>query len=106
VLLISGRAALALGAVTLAAAAVLAVRAVWRWERTHLVVTTQRLAVLRGTMRRRGAAVPLVELDVLELDQSLPGRVFGYGTVIAGPLEIDGIPRPREVCRLLGHLAA
>jgi Bacterial PH domain len=106
VLLLGGTAALALGAGVLTLAALVAVRAAWRWERTHLVVTTEKLAVVRGTVRRRTAVVPLHGLDVLELEQSLPGRMFGYGTVVAGPLAIDGVARPRDICRLLARLAA
>ena len=34
------------------------------------------------------------------------GRVLGYGTVFAGPLEIDHVPRPREVYRLVERLCA
>jgi uncharacterized membrane protein YdbT with pleckstrin-like domain len=106
VLLVGGRAALVLGAVALALAALVAVRAVWRWERTYIVVTTEKLAIMRGTLRRRSATVPITRLEVLDLEQSLSGRVLGYGTVIAGPLAIDGIGRPREICRLLARLAA
>jgi uncharacterized membrane protein YdbT with pleckstrin-like domain len=106
VLFVGGTAALVLGALALGLAALVAVRAVWRWERTHVVVTTDKLAIVRGTMRRRSATVPLQRLDTLELEQSLPGRVLGYGTVVAGPLAIDGVSRPREICRLLARLAA
>jgi uncharacterized membrane protein YdbT with pleckstrin-like domain len=106
VLLVGGTAALAVGAFLLGLSALVAVRAVWRWERTRLVVTTEKLAIVRGTVRRRTATVPLHRLDVLELEQSLPGRVLGYGTLVAGPLAIDHVARPREVCRLLARLAA
>jgi uncharacterized membrane protein YdbT with pleckstrin-like domain len=98
--------ALALGAVALVVAATVAFRAVWRWERTHVVVTTEKLAIVRRTTRQRAAAVPLQRVDQLQLEQSLPGRIFGYGTVVAGPLAIDGVSRPREICRLLARLAA
>ena len=106
VLLVGGTPALVLGAVALAFAALVAVRAAWRWERTHLVVTTEKLAIVRGTVRRRTAVVPLDSVDVLDLEQSLPGRLLGYGTVVAGPLAIDGVSRPKDVCRLLSRLAA
>jgi len=33
----------------------------------------------------------------VEVVQSLPGRVLGYGTVVAGDLEIRHVPRPREL---------
>ena len=106
VLLVGGTPALVLGAAALALAALVAVRAAWRWERTHLVVTTEKLAIVRGTVRRRTAAVPLDAVDFLDLEQSFPGRVLGYGTVLAGPLAIDGVSRPKDVCRLLSRLAA
>ena len=105
-LILGGTAAAVVGAFALTLAALVALRAVWRWERTRVVVTTERLAVVRGTMRRRTAVVPLQSVDVLELEQSLPGRIFGYGTVVAGPLAIDHVPRPKELCRLLSRLAA
>ncbi len=106
VLLVGGTVALALGAAALVVAATVAFRAVWRWERTHVVVTTEKLAIVRRTARQRAAAVPLRRVDQLQLEQSLPGRIFGYGTVVAGPLAIDGVSRPREICRLLARLAA
>jgi membrane protein YdbS with pleckstrin-like domain len=106
VLLVGGTPALVLGAAALGLAALVAIRAAWRWERTHLVVTTEKLAIVRGTVRRRTAVVPLDTVDVLDLEQSFPGRVLGYGTVVAGPLAIDGVSRPKDVCRLLSRLAA
>jgi hypothetical protein len=49
--------------------------------------------------------VRLRSVENLELEQSLPGRVFGYGTLVAGPLEIDHVPHPRSVYRLVERLA-
>jgi uncharacterized membrane protein YdbT with pleckstrin-like domain len=89
------------GAVLLALGALLAVRAVWRWERTHVVVTTEKLFVVHGTLRRRAAAVRLGRVGAVEIDQSLLGRLLGYGTVTAGELEISYVARPRELTRLL-----
>jgi uncharacterized membrane protein YdbT with pleckstrin-like domain len=93
------------GAVLVAVGALLALRAVWRWERTHLVVTTEKLFVVDGTLRRRSSAVRLRSVENLELDQSLAGRLLGYGTLVAGPLEIDHVPEPRNVYRLVERLA-
>ena len=106
VLLVAGWPLVVAGAVVLAVAALLAVRTVWRWDRTRVVVTDERLVVVDGTVRRRSAAVPVRALEALELEQSLPGRIFGYGTLVAGPLEITHVPEPRRVCRLLERLAA
>ena len=90
------------GAALVIAGAVLALAAVWRWERTHVVVTTAGLFVVHGTLRRRSAGVPLSRIGAVEVDQTLAGRLLGYGTVVAGDLEIAYVPRPRELCRLLG----
>jgi len=89
--------------VVLASAVVL--RAVWRWERTRLVVTTEKVFVLDGTLRRRSSAVRLRAVENLELEQSMAGRLLGYGTLVAGPLEIDHVPEPRSVYRLVERLA-
>ena len=90
------------GAVLLAVAALIAGGAVWRWDRTHLVVTTEKLFVVHGIVRRRAAAVHLARVGAVEVEQSLLGRLLGYGTVIAGELEIPYVPEPRELARLVG----
>jgi membrane protein YdbS with pleckstrin-like domain len=92
------------GAVLLAVAALLAGGAVWRWDRTHLVVTTEKLFVVHGTVRRRTAAVHLARLGTIELEQSLLGRLLGYGTIVAGELEIHDVARPREVLEVVQKL--
>jgi uncharacterized membrane protein YdbT with pleckstrin-like domain len=86
------------GAVLIALAAVIAVRAVARWDRTHLVVTANALVVEHGFLRRSSASVSL-NGTVFEVERSLLGRVLGYGTVVAGELEIDCVPR--RLTRLL-----
>ncbi len=93
------------GAALVIAAAAIGLRAVWRWERTHLVVTTEKVFLVGGTLRRRASAVRLRSVENLELEQSLPGRLLGYGTLVAGPLEIDHVPEPRAVYRLVERLA-
>jgi uncharacterized membrane protein YdbT with pleckstrin-like domain len=91
--------------VLLVAAAGLALAAVWRWDRTHVVVTAERLFIVHGVVRRRAAAVRLAKVSTVEIDQSLPGRLFGYGTIVAGDLEIDCVPRPGELCGLVQRLS-
>jgi hypothetical protein len=44
-------------------------------------------------------------VENLELEQSIPGRLLGYGTLVAGPLEIAHVPQPRNVYRLVERLA-
>ena len=41
------------GAALVVLAAAVVLRAVWRWERTRLVVTTEKVCVVDGTLRRR-----------------------------------------------------
>jgi len=58
---------------------------------------------VHGTVRRRAAAVRLARVGAVELEQSLLGRILGYGTIVAGDLEITHVPDPR---RLLDQIAA
>lgn len=93
------------GAVLLLAAGVLAFLAVWSWDRVHVVVTDEEVAVVGGVLRRRARTVRLAHVRRCDVDQSLLGRLLGYGTVVAGDLELPFVPRPRELCRLVQSLA-
>jgi uncharacterized membrane protein YdbT with pleckstrin-like domain len=86
------------GALLLVLAAVIAVAAVARWEGTHLFVTENALVVEHGFLRRSSATVSL-NGTVFEVERPLLGRILGYGTVVAGELEIDCVPR--RLTRLL-----
>jgi len=90
------------GALFLAAAAFVALAAVWRWDRTHLILTTDKLLVVYGVAQRRAAAVRLARVGAVEMEQDVLGRMLGYGTVIAGELEIPFVPDPGRVCSLAG----
>ena len=48
----------------------------------------------------------LHSLPMVSLEQTLPGRVLGYGTLQAGPLEIAYVPDPKHVRDLVERLAA
>ena len=87
-------------------AAVSAFLAGWRWEHTKVVVTTEKLFVVHGTLRRRAAAVRLARVATIEVEQSLLGRLLGYGTIVAGELEIPFVPQPRRVGTLVARLSA
>ena len=93
------------GAVVLAVAAAVALRAAWRWERTRVLVTTESLVVVHGTLRRRSAEVRLSRIGPVELEQTLLGRLLGYGTVVVGDLEIPYVTQPQRVAGLLDRLA-
>jgi uncharacterized membrane protein YdbT with pleckstrin-like domain len=95
----------AIGAVIVAVAAAFTFRAVWQWERTRLVVTTEKVYVVNGTLRRRAKAVRLGAVEAVEVEQSLLGQLLDYGTVIVGPLAFGHISEPRQVCRTVERLA-
>lgn len=92
------------GAGLLVAAAAVALVAVWRWDRTHVVLTTEKLFIVHGVVRRQAAAVHLARIGAVEVDQSVLGRLLGYGTIVAGELEIPGVARPRELIGLVQFL--
>jgi uncharacterized membrane protein YdbT with pleckstrin-like domain len=92
----AGWPATALGAPLLAAAALLVVAAVWRWHWTRVILTSEKLFVVHGTVRRRAAAVRLGRVPI-EVEQGLLGQILGYGTVVAGDLEITHVPRPSRL---------
>ena len=54
--------------------------------------------VVHGLLRRRAAAVRLERVGAVELEQTIPGRLLGYGTILAGDLEIRYVPRAVDVC--------
>jgi len=93
------------GGLLVVAAAAYALAAVWRWDRTHVVLTTEKLFVEHGIVRRRAASVRLAKVSTVELEQSLLGRLLGYGTLVAGDLEIAAVPRAKLVAGLLERLA-
>ena len=91
-----------LGPVLVASGAFLALAAVWRWDRTRLVVTDEKIVLVEGVTRKRAAGVRLERLHGVEVLQSPPGRLLGYGTVVAGALRVDYVPEPHRVAELAG----
>jgi membrane protein YdbS with pleckstrin-like domain len=91
------------GAALLAVAAAGATAAVWRWDHTRVVLTGEKLFVVHGTLRRRAAAVRLEKVQTVELEQSVLGRILGYGTLVAGDLEISCVASPSKVHGLLNR---
>jgi uncharacterized membrane protein YdbT with pleckstrin-like domain len=85
--------------------AVSAIAAVWRWDRTRFVVTTEKVFLVEGVTRKRAAAVRLRGLRSITLEQSLWGRMLGYGTLHAGPLEVEHVPSARQARDLVERLA-
>lgn len=93
------------GAAVVALGALVALRAVWKWERTRVVVTTEKVFVVGGTWRKRARAVRLAAVEAVELEQTFPGQLLGYGTVVVGPLSLDHVPKPKSLYRLVERLA-
>jgi uncharacterized membrane protein YdbT with pleckstrin-like domain len=93
------------GAALLVLAAFGATAAVWRWDRTQVVLTTEKLFVVQGVVRRHAAAVRLERLGRLQIEQSLAGRVLDYGTLVAGELEISYVADARRVYGLVERLS-
>jgi hypothetical protein len=54
-------------------------------------------------LRRRAAAVRLPAAGPIEVEQSLPGRLLGYGTVMAGDLEIPFVAQPARLAALVSE---
>jgi uncharacterized membrane protein YdbT with pleckstrin-like domain len=94
------------GATVVALGAFVALRAVWKWERTRVVVTTEKVFVVNGTLRRRARAVRLAAVQAVELEQSFAGQLLGYGTVLVGPLALDHVHRPKRLYHLVERLSA
>jgi uncharacterized membrane protein YdbT with pleckstrin-like domain len=61
-------------------------------------VTGNTFVVEHGLLRRNSASISL-NGTVFEVERPLLGRILGYGTVVAGELEIDCVPR--RLMRLL-----
>jgi uncharacterized membrane protein YdbT with pleckstrin-like domain len=90
------------GAALLVLAALLAFRAVLRWDRTRLLLTSRKLTVVYGVARRRSASVALAHAPALEFEQGILGRLLGYGTLVAGDFEVPYVPEARRIRTLLG----
>jgi uncharacterized membrane protein YdbT with pleckstrin-like domain len=90
-----------IGAGLLALAALLAFRAVLRWDRTRLLLTSEKLTVVYGVARRRSASVALAHPPALEFEQGIVGRLFGYGTLVAGDFEVPYVPDARRIRKLV-----
>ena len=81
------------GAALLVIAALLVVVAVARWDRTHLVLKGDELRVVHGVLRRRSVRVRIEPGCPVEVERSFLGRLLGYGTLVAGELEVDAVPK-------------
>ena len=94
------------GAAATGIGALLGAAEVTRWDRTRLVVTTEKVLYVHGVLRRRASAVMLGSVRTIGLEQTVTGRALGYGTLHAGSLEVRHVPHAKQVCRLVERLCA
>lgn len=82
---IGGTTLIAIWAVAAIACALLAVRA-WAWLNSYLVLTRQRVIVLRGVIKHRMVSIPAREIRDVYVSQTLSGRLAGYGSLTLTPV--------------------
>ncbi len=77
-----------IASLVLLGAAVLGFLALLAWLRgflrrygTELVVTNRRVIFKRGLVRRHTVEMNMSKVESVDVDQSIAGRLFGYGTV-------------------------
>ena len=87
----SGTLASAGGLLLLVAAVVMAV-AFWRRSKTEMAVTNRRVLVKVGRLTRRSVEIMLSKIESITVDQSLAGRIFGFGTIVVRGT--GGTPEP------------
>ena len=72
-----------------------------RYKTTELAITTRRVIVKHGFIRRRTVEININKVESIQVDQGILGRMFNFGTlVIAGAGDpqapIAGISSPME----------
>jgi len=96
-------------AIAVAAAMVLAwfvLAPLARWYNTHFVVTTRRVLVREGVLRRVGFEIPMNRIEGVSCWQGSLERLLGCGTLGIepsgdSPLEFEDIPAVQRVCAVL-----
>ena len=72
-----------------------------RYKTTELAITTRRVIVKHGFIRRRTVEININKVESIQVDQELLGRMFNFGTlIVAGAgnpqAPIAGISSPME----------
>ena len=68
------------------------------WPITYFVVTNERMLLIRGSLFRTVAAMPLDKATGLTLHRSILGRLVGYGSlIVASPGQRQAFRRVRPV---------
>jgi uncharacterized membrane protein YdbT with pleckstrin-like domain len=53
-----------------------------RYISTELAITNKRVIAKFGFIQRRTVEINLQKIETVQVDQSLPGRLFDYGTIL------------------------
>ncbi len=82
---------------------------VLRWASTTYTITSRRIMVRTGLLRRAGVDVALNRVSEVSYRRSLADRLFGSGTVLVAthgptPLQLRSVPDLAGVRRVLGEL--
>ena len=75
---------------------------------TELAITNKKVIAKFGLVRRKTFELELSRIDSFQVEQSIPGRIFGYGDVLAktagGDVLIPGVNNPlhfrKEITRI------
>ena len=75
-----------------------------RYRTTELAITTKRVIVKHGFIRRRTVEINIAKVESIQVDQEILGRMFNFGTlVIAGAGDpqapVSGISAPMDFRR-------
>ncbi|MER7117204.1 PH domain-containing protein [Saccharomonospora azurea] len=73
-----------------------------RWRTTHFVVTTDRVIVREGVIKRTGIDIPMQRIHSVRFEHGLVDRIFGCGTLVIEsasdePLTFDDIPQVEQM---------
>lgn len=81
-----------------------------RWRSTLFVVTTRRVVVRQGVLRRSGRDVPMSRVNDVTFHHSLVERLLGCGTLVVesagerGQVVLTEVPRVEQVQRTIYEL--
>ena len=69
-------------AIALLLALIFYVRSWFRRAGTEIVVTDKRIILKRGLIARHTEEMNITKVETVDVEQTISGRVFGYGTVL------------------------
>jgi uncharacterized membrane protein YdbT with pleckstrin-like domain len=78
--------------------------AVIRWKATEITVTSRRVLIKTGVLHRHTTEILLAKVESVSIDESLAGRMLGFGQVTVHgtggtPETFERIARPHEFRR-------